>query len=326
MFFEAARPGKNQWWLYFVGIVLVFIGYGIGQMPLMLVSKYYYNATDDISLSFEQVIRSMDFELIGLNKNLTLALLLLTFVSAILTLWFVIAILHRRPFLTMINPLGKVRWDRYFYGFKWWAAIIICMEVVNYLIQPQDYIWQFDIMPFMGLLLVAVLLLPIQTAFEELFARGYLMQGVGLIFGSRLAGLVLSSGVFMALHLMNPEFDAFNPYVLILYYLSMGLFLGYLTLQDDGLELAMGIHLANNLFSALIVTFSHSAIQTYAIFEIAKPNEFIMLAQSFIAILLFCFLAHRKYKFSGFQSLFRPLEAWSPEIIETIPFEEKENQ
>lgn len=326
MFFEAARKGKNQWWLYIIGFLLVFVGYGIGQMPLMLVAKYYYNATDDILLSYEQVIRSMDFDLIGLNKNLTLALLLLTFVSAMLLLWFVIAVLHRRPFLTLINPFGKVRWDRYFYGFKWWAAIIICMEVVNFLIQPQDYTWQFDIMPFMGLLLVAVLMLPIQTAFEELFARGYLMHGVGLVFGSRLAGLLLSSGVFMALHLMNPEFDAFNPYILILYYLSMGLFLGYLTLQDDGLELAMGIHLANNLFSALFVTFSHSAIQTYALFEIAKPNEFIMLVQSLIAILLFGFLAHRKYKFPGFQSLFRPLETWSSETIKTPLFQEKENQ
>ncbi|HZJ21353.1 MAG TPA: CPBP family intramembrane glutamate endopeptidase, partial [Pricia sp.] len=43
-------------------------------------------------------------------------------------------------------------------------------------------------------------------------------------------------------------------------------------LMDDGLELALGFHLGNNLLAALLVTSDWSALQTDALFKYTAEN------------------------------------------------------
>jgi uncharacterized protein len=52
----------------------------------------------------------------------------------------------------------------------------------------------------------------------------------------------------------------------LIYYIGTGLFLGLLTLMDDGLELSMGYHAVNNIFAALILTNDWQAFQTDALY------------------------------------------------------------
>lgn len=47
--------------------------------------------------------------------------------------------------------------------------------------------------------------------------------------------------------------------------MSIGLLLGIITVKDNGLELAWGVHTANNLFLSLFITHESSAIQTDAL-------------------------------------------------------------
>jgi uncharacterized protein len=57
------------------------------------------------------------------------------------------------------------------------------------------------------------------------------------------------------------------------YYIGTGLFLGVITLMDEGIELALGFHAANNLVSALLVTSDWSAFQTYSLFkDVSNPS------------------------------------------------------
>ena len=82
--------------------------------------------------------------------------------------------------------------------------------------------------------------------------RGYLMQGIGLMSGKRWVPLVTTSMIFGLLHFFNPEVEKLG-YGIMVYYIGTGFFLGILTLMDEGLELAIGFHAANNLFTALLV-------------------------------------------------------------------------
>ena len=60
----------------------------------------------------------------------------------------------------------------------------------------------------------------------------------------------------------------------MIYYIGTGLFLGIVTLMDEGLELALGFHAANNLFTALLVTADWTAFKTYSIFkDMSDPTE-----------------------------------------------------
>ena len=115
-------------------------------------------------------------------------------------------------------------------------------------------------------------MIPIQTSVEELIFRGYLMQGFGVLFRNRWLPLVLTSVLFGSLHLWNPEINKLGVH-LIWYYIGTGLFLGVITLMDDGIELALGFHAANNLVTVLLVTASWTAFQTESLLiDNAEPS------------------------------------------------------
>jgi hypothetical protein len=115
-------------------------------------------------------------------------------------------------------------------------------------------------------------MIPLQTTAEELLFRGYLMQGIGLAAKNRWVPLLATSVIFGAMHLLNPEVGKMG-YIVSLYYVGTGLFLGILTLMDEGTELALGFHAANNLTAALLVTADWTAFQTHSVFkDISEPS------------------------------------------------------
>src|SRR5690554_7784922 len=71
--------------------------------------------------------------------------------------------------------------------------------------------------------------------------------------------------------------------VIMIYYIGCGFLLGIMTLMDDGLELALGFHAANNLIGALIVTSDAAVFQTDAIFlYTGKSTIWELLIQVFV--------------------------------------------
>ena len=57
-------------------------------------------------------------------------------------------------------------------------------------------------------------------------------------------------------------------------YYRTGLFLGIMTLMDEGMELALGFHAANNLFTALLVTADWTAFQTHSVLkDLSDPQN-----------------------------------------------------
>ena len=128
---------------------------------------------------------------------------------------------------------------------------------------PVD--WNFNPSTFLTLLLISVFLIPIQTTAEELFFRGHLLQGFSTFFKFPIVAIIMSAVLFGLLHGANPEVALLGK-VLIVYYISTGIFLGLLTVFDEGMELAMGYHAVNNIFAALILTNDWQVFHTDAIF------------------------------------------------------------
>ena len=129
------------------------------------------------------------------------------------------------------------------------------------------------------------------------------MQGFAGMFKNRWAPLLMSSIVFGSLHLFNPEVEKLG-YGIMIYYVGTGLFLGILTLMDEGIELAIGFHAANNLFTALLVTSSWTAFQTESILiDISEPSLGIELVLSLVVLYpLFLFIMSDKYAWSQWKS------------------------
>jgi membrane protease YdiL (CAAX protease family) len=131
------------------------------------------------------------------------------------------------------------------------------------------------------------------------------MQGFSQWFKNGIVPLIITSILFGLMHAANPETKAHGLLIMMPYYIFFGAFLGVLTLIDEGTELAMGIHCANNLVSALLVTSKNSVLQTDAIFYTNQENpggEFII----WIVMASICFLIlWKKYKLNNWKLILK---------------------
>ena len=295
MFFKSALNKKEPFWMYVLGSFVVIIFNVIGQLPL---TYFMFDAASPITANGDP----MDL-LRGLDKNLQLFLLLIPFVVAFLGLWLVVKKLHERTLKSITTSREKVDWNRFLYAFGLWATASVLMVVGDYLLFPDSYEWNFNLKAFAILFIIGVLLIPIQTSLEEYIFRGYLMQGFGRLFKNRWAPLLMTSLIFGTLHIFNPEVEKLG-YGIMAYYIGTGLFLGILTLMDEGIELALGFHAANNLITALLVTSSWTAFQTESVLiDISEPSLGPELILSLVILYpVFILIMNKKYKWTNWKT------------------------
>lgn len=270
---SAAVHGYNYWWMYVLGVTASFFGYMlfqvIIQIPLVGIAL-----KNNIKLSDLEANPSIIFDPVkmGIDNNIMLALLLGMFVFALAGLYIVVQRVHKKTFLSIITAYSKLRYKRFFTAFAVWGVLLIISVFGAYFIDPSGVTVQFKPAEFIILLLVCIVLMPIQTSTEEILIRGYLMQGLALLFKNGIIPLIITSLLFGLLHMDNPEAKTFGWEIMLPYYSLFGLFLGALTLLDEGLELALGIHCANNLISSLLVTTPSGVLRTDAIFLVNSEN------------------------------------------------------
>ncbi|WP_428224919.1 lysostaphin resistance A-like protein [Flavobacterium sp.] len=298
MFLEKAFFKGNEFWKYIIGILIVFIATLLGQIPFAVAVFLKLNSQD------ESMFGKTESELMKvLDKNLNLFLMLLSFVFAFFALLAVVKGLHKQKITTLITSRAKIDWNRYFFAFGIWAAFQVVTTIAMYTISPNDFVWNFHWQSFLVLFFIGVVMLPIQTGIEELMFRGYLMQGLALLTRNRWIPLIVTSLFFGGLHYSNPEVAKLGPIIMI-YYIGTGLFLGILTLMDEGMELSLGFHSANNLITALLVTTDWSALQTDAVLkDISNPDVGIeVLAPVVVIFPVLLMLFSNKYGWKNWRS------------------------
>ena len=275
-FLASARSGKNAIWRYGLTILLIVTAFFVVTLVVGLAILIATGGQTDLA---------------QLPATAALLLLGLPFGSGLFTLWFGISILHQRRFRSLITPHPAFSWQRFLLSAGLWLAVSGLSDLVlGAFVTPGNYVWHWDARAFISYAVLALLLIPIQSFTEELIARGYLMQGLGLLFRRAWPPLLLSSAIFAALHSFNPEIVTYGFPVMIASYLSMGLFLGWITLRNEGLEAALGLHTANNLYAALLVNYPSSAITSPALFTMRTFNPYIALLSFYIMAALYLLL------------------------------------
>ena len=267
-FIQQAYKGKNDWWRYVLTIIFIIIGWQIiGVFPLIMVA---FSKVENLS---ELIKASEDaFMSLGINSNLFLLLMILSFFFGLLALFFGVKYIHLRKIKTLITARNKVDWNRILYAFGLWFSISIITIALGFIFSPEDFVWNFKPLPFFVLVLISFLFLPFQTSFEEILFRGYFMQGFGVLFKNAIYPLILTSVIFGLLHGFNPEVQKLGN-IIFIYYIGTGLLFGITTLMDDGTELSLGMHAANNIAAALLVTSDWMVFQTDALWiDISDPS------------------------------------------------------
>jgi len=266
MFIEQGVKSENTFAKYIVGSIMTIVASFIGQMPFIAALEFDA-AKNGVTYPKDETGIMTYFD-----SNITLFLILIPFVFSMIGLLVIVRYLHNQTILSVTTARDKVDWGRIFFSFSVWSALTVGLTLLSYYNNPVDFVINFKPIPFAILVVIGVILIPIQTSTEEYIFRGYLMQGFANLAKNKLFPLLLTSVIFGGMHFFNPEVVKMGPIIMI-YYIGTGLFLGIITLMDEGLELALGFHAANNLIGALLITSDWSAFQTHSIFrDISEPS------------------------------------------------------
>lgn len=308
MFFQKATSGNNNPIFYLATIFIVILGYVVGMTPLVLVQNNQVKNNPDITKEdVDRFFETMDFSIINLSSNVGLLLMIGTFIVAMLAFMLAIKHLHKLPFKRLITPRNEINYKKILFGFGLWFGLALLFEVILALIHPETYYFNFKPSSWIVLLLICLLILPIQTSLEELVIRGYMMPGMSLLTNNKWMPWVISSMIFGLIHGMNPEVERFGFWTMQLYYIGAGLFLGLITVLDDSLELALGVHAATNIFGAAFFSFDGSVLQTDSLVKASEINPLIMSLTFFLSAIIFMWICNKKYKWGGTKMLFAPI-------------------
>ncbi len=297
MFSDMVSKGNNGAFHYLFTVILTIFGYVLGSSLLYLAVFISMANNGDIDNEVvEQFAANPDFSLLHLDSNVGLVLILATFVVAMLALYIGVRFVHKRPFITVISPDYKFDWKRLFWSFSVWILLLMVTELIFFYFNKGNYHFRGINSSFIVLVLISIFILPIQTAFEEIFVRGYILQSVSYNTKNIFAGFAVSVFIFAMLHAMNPETTKYGFLPMMSYYVSAAVLLGLIVIFDQRLELAIGVHTATNFFGAVFLTYESAAIQTQSLFIVSKINPIVLAVQILILGALFLYMARRKYK------------------------------
>ena len=238
-----AARGRNHWWRYVVGVLMVtFFFQVMGYVPYRLFEEY---------TAFNPML-----QFIALNLSVLVGLLGLA---------IVVVGIHRRSLLSLVTPYARFDWRRAMHGAAVWGGFAAVGCIIEAWLFPGRYRLTFNPDVFFIYAALALVLTPLQTATEELIFRGYFMQGLGRLIRRPWPLIVISAALFTLPHAANPEVEL-APLLVLPQYFIIGALLAAVTLKDGRLELAIGIHAANNLFTGLIANIEPSVMSTEAIF------------------------------------------------------------
>lgn len=292
-YFELAKIGDNSVMKY-IGTILLLAStlIGFGQLPLMfaLMSK-------GISVNDIEKMSGVDMRLL-LGNNMFIIVQLIPFVILLIFLLFAVRKLHNRPILSLFTIRPEIDMKRIFFAFGTWS-IFLFISLFLAIKSGADLKWNFNPNTFVMLVGISFFIIPLQTTFEELFFRGYLIQSFGRRFKAPLIPMLMSGVIFGLMHFSNPEVKVLGTAILG-YYILTGIFTSLMAVMDEGVELGIGFHAANNIFGCLIVTNHWQVFQTDALWmDMSEPKigfDLIITLLVFFPLMLFIFAKKYNWK------------------------------
>ncbi|MGB7085337.1 MAG: CPBP family intramembrane glutamic endopeptidase [Phormidesmis sp.] len=302
-FIQLAYRGKNQAWRYLLGSLLTLFTFQIiGSIASFgLLIAYVLSDGNPKTILLEPSEIGPDGLIVdGVSPLMLYVFFNLAFPFFLLGIYLALKWLHGRSLLSLITPAARINWKRIGQGFSVFFVLKVLEILISYWLVPADFTLTFQPSAFLAFLGVVILFTPLQTATEELFCRGYLLQGIGSKLGKWMA-IILPSLLFTALHLFNPEVTTQANWQgavsLLIYYFMIGAFLAWLTVKDKTLELALGAHAANNMATFLLVTSPNTVIPSPAIFSVAEiESDFTLLFFTALFLLTFSLIVFRVLK------------------------------
>ncbi|QWZ10422.1 CPBP family intramembrane metalloprotease [Nocardioides panacis] len=176
-------------------------------------------------------------ELLGLNLGIA---------SLTLVTWFLMRVLHGMRPRWLASVVPRMRW-RFFALCLGFAVVAVVAQVVVGALLPSsagEISGSLTAVTRSTVISGVVILLttPLQAIGEEYLFRGYLLQAVGSLFGSRWIAIVATATMFALAH-------GAQNFPLFFDRFAFGLIAGWLVTATGGLEAGIALHIVNNFFA-----------------------------------------------------------------------------
>jgi membrane protease YdiL (CAAX protease family) len=280
---EAARWGKYRGWRYVLGLVVILFAWLVVGTGASVLVAFAFSGQPDYTV------------LDSFGKFLFVMVGFLFFLAGVL---IAVTLIHRRHPLTLVTAQKKISWHRVGQGFVAWSIPLCLIGVLGqYLFYPDTFSFNSDLATFALFMPVVLVFTAIQTTTEELFFRGYVVQGASVIWNNRIFLAIVSAVVFTLPHLLNPEaitggwLTVFSNYFLV-----PGLLWTVVSLIDGTTELAIGVHFANNIIGFLVINAAGSAVTVPALFTVSEFHATYVALSVLVAIPIFLAIAYKVFK------------------------------
>lgn len=242
-FLDNAHQGKNNWWRYILTSAAAWIGPFI-LILIVLIPFIILSHPVKMNIGPDEVVNTI-------NPLILLIMLGVYYTLSFVLFYFCSRFIHGKTLMNLISTVSKFNWKNMLKGASLWSIIIGFSLVVDVLINPSSVKLSLDL-PFLTLLMMSVIIFSIQASFEEIFFRGYLMQGIGLLTRKPFIPLFLTSAIFAIGHFWNGT-SIITGIGAVVNMFILGMVLGIITLGENGLETAIGAHIANNILVTSMV-------------------------------------------------------------------------
>ncbi|MEP3889118.1 MAG: type II CAAX endopeptidase family protein [Hellea sp.] len=210
--------------------------------------------------------------------------------GTLLTIWalyYAQKHLRKRPFLKLITAAKSFRWKRLLAGIFVFGLLNSCYLLVLYLYPtgPEPALWSetvpksglnlqrtdLNLSWFLMVLPMLLIIVPINAFMQEAVFRGFLDQALVGKLKQTLPSFMISAGLFSLWHIYNYEI-AFGavPYLIGLF--IFGFAMSVITSNDGGIEAAIGIHTANNIFYTLGIGHTIILLPDTFLLSFGEPN------------------------------------------------------
>ena len=288
---EAARWGKYRGWRYVLGLVVILFAGLVGgdaaapriafllggQEGLAAFSRLDYAAFGPVG-GFVAVMASFPFFLAGILIAVTL--------------------IHQRHPRTLVTAREKISWRRVGHGFvAWFVPFWLIAGLGQYFFYPDTFSFNSDLTTFALFVPLALIFTAIQTTTEELFFRGYIVQGASIVWTNRVFLSIVPAVIFTLPHLLNPEAIAGGWLTVFFnYFLVPGLVWTVASLIDGTTELAIGVHFANNIGGNLLMGVAGNAVNAPALFTVSKFHATYTALSMLVVVPVFLAIAYKVFK------------------------------
>lgn len=272
-FLEISITGKPASWRYAVAIpIILFCWIVLGTILAIVICP--------------SIIYPSKFPKTAFLEYIALAA---SFLPLTISVFMCTALLHGRKCKTLITPFAKINWKVMGIGAVCWFVLSGLAQFIGYLLRPSEYAFTFtpEILAQIPLIVPLTFL---QAGSEELFFRGYILQALSRISKNSILLSTLVGIIFGLPHMANPEMAGDLIFGFLTYF-SVGFFFTIVTIEARSLELSIGCHVAQNVFTASVVNYKGGTLETNSVFTIlhsdAKYEMWSFCACALIGYLLF---------------------------------------